>query len=67
MGPVEQPPLVEEAKRKMDHYGWLADELNELYEQLEAPGLKGDACDVQRLLLFAIEASNLACRTRRRT
>lgn len=66
MGPVETSPHAEDAMRRMDHYGWLADELTELYEQLEQPGLKSDACDVQRLLLFAIEASNLACRMRRK-
>lgn len=66
MGPVGASPHAEDAMRKMDHYGWLADELTELYEQLEDPALKADACDVQRLLLFAIEASNLACRMRRK-
>jgi hypothetical protein len=50
----------------MDRYGWLADELTELWEQLEEPELKPDADDVQRLLQLAIEASNLACRKRRK-
>ena len=51
---------------KMDHYGWLADELTELWEQLDAPELKPDAAEVQKLLLSAIEACNFACRDRRK-
>jgi hypothetical protein len=50
---------------RMDHYGRLVDILTELWEELEAPDLVGDARPVQKALEKAMAAAVAAENARR--
>jgi hypothetical protein len=50
---------------RMDHYGRLVDILTDLWEELEAPDLVGDARTVQKALEKAMTAAVEAERARR--